>query len=347
MVKKKSRIIYLDVLKVLAIFLVIYNHSHWYINDTTLLVKGLHYLTYIMCKIAVPLFIMTTGAIMLGRKTEYKEIFCKRIFRVLIPLLVILIINVLLYGGNIKGILLSLFVTYTIPEYPYWVWYLYMLIGLYMVTPFLQKMIIKFKEKDYIMFFILFLVLPSILEMFPYITNIFLGTPYQIVDTFFLCTFSVCIGYYVMGYYLYNKKINKKDVKITSIIYLIFTLIGTIYLYLGIQKVGLTFDTLLSYKSFIIAIPSLCIFILIKYFIGEKTKNEKFNKIFSELSNLVFGIYLFHVFIIKFLYSTNFMNYFFNINTCLGILLLDIVCFIVTGIIVYLLRKVPIFRKFL
>ena len=86
----KKRMVYLDLLKVIAIFLVIYNHSHQYINDTNFLVKFLHYLTYDMCKVAVPLFIMTTGVIFLGRQTSYSEIFCKRIFRVLIPLLVVL-----------------------------------------------------------------------------------------------------------------------------------------------------------------------------------------------------------------------------------------------------------------
>lgn len=343
----KKRVVYLDLLKVMAIFLVIYNHSHQYMVDTTWLVKILHYITYVMCKVAVPLFIMTTGVIFLGRKTSYHEIFYKRIFRVLIPLLVVLGINVLLYGGSLKGIILAPFAIYTIPEYPYWVWYLYMLIGLYMVTPFLQRMIKSFKEKDYMVFFLLFLILPSLIEMFPYITNIVFGEPYKFVETFSLCTFSVCVGYYVLGYYLSKRNFNLKEIKIISIIFALFVILGTIYLYLGINKFHLTFDTLISYQSFLICIPSLCVFALAKYFIGDKIKNKKVNNVIFTLSSLVFGIYLFHVFITRALYDTGFMHSIFNINTCLGLLVLDILCFIVTGIIVYILRLVPLFKKFL
>ena len=343
----KKRMVYLDLLKVIAIFLVIYNHSHQYMNDTNSLVKSLHYLTYDMCKVAVPLFIMTTGAIFLGRQTSYSEIFRKRIFRVIIPLLVVLGISIFLYGGDLKGILLSPFVIYTIPEYPYWVWYLYMLIGLYMVTPFLQRMIKNFKEKDYMVFFALFLFLPSVLEMFPYITNIVFGEPYKFVESFSLCTFSICIGYYVLGYYLNNKVITSKMVKISSIVYVLFVILGTVYLYLGINKFSLTFDTLISYQSFLICIPSLCVFVIFKYFIGDRLKNKHINNTICNLSNLVFGIYLFHVFITRTLYDMNFIQITFDINTCLGVLILDIICFVITAFIVYLLRLIPVFKKFL
>ncbi len=342
-----KRYVYLDLLKVLAVFLVIYNHSHQYINDTNFLVEFFHYFFYDVCKIAVPLFIMTTGVIFLGRNTTYHEVFFKRIFRIVIPLLVILGINILLYGGDLKGIILAPFSIYTIPEYPYWIWYLYMLIGLYIVTPFLQKMIKNFNDKDYKMFFILFLILPSILEMFPYITNIVLGEPYRIVDSIFLCTFSICVGYYVLGYYLSNKTFDFKKIKTCIILAFVFVILGFIYLYLGIDKFHLTFDTLITYQSFLICIVSICVFILFKHFIGNCTGNERFNGIICFLSNLVFGIYLFHVFIIRFLYECGFMEMIFGFNTCLGVLVLDILCFVLTGFIVYLLRKIPCFKKFL
>lgn len=347
MAKTKKRIVYLDLLKVFAIFLVIYNHSHQYIVDTNDLVKILHYIFYVICKVAVPLFIMTTGIIFLGRKTSYEEIFCKRIFRVFVPLLVVLGINIILYGGNALGIILSPFSTYTIPEYPYWIWYLYMLIGLYIVTPFLQKMISNFEEKDYKNFLILFLILPSLLEMYSYITNIVTGTSYKIVDSFLLCPFSICIGYYVLGYYLHKKIISNKEAKIALTVFLIFIILGTVYLYFGINKFHLTFDTLMTYQSFIICIPAICLFILFKYYIGDSTKKQKIDKFICSLSNCVFGVYLFHVFVIRYLRDCNFMYNIFSINFCLGVLVLDILCFIITSFIIYLLRKIPVVKKFL
>ena len=47
---------------------------------------------------------------------------------------------------------------------PYWSWYLYAMISLYLMTPFLQKMLKNFNNKDYFVFIGLFLFLPSFLK---------------------------------------------------------------------------------------------------------------------------------------------------------------------------------------
>ena len=49
----------------------------------------------------------------------------------------------------------------------------------------------------------------------------------------------------------------------------------------------------------------------------------------------------------KSLYDMNFIQITFDINTCLGVLILDIICFVITAFIVYLLRLIPVFKKFL
>ena len=145
----KTRIIYLDIIKILAILLVIFNHSHFYITNNTLFENGLHITLFDFCKIAVPLFIMVSGALLLGKETSYKDIFCKRIWRVLVPLIIVTAIFSLMYGDNIKDFIYYLFFGYNDNYNPYHLWYLYMLIVLYLMVPFIQKMIQEFKDNDY------------------------------------------------------------------------------------------------------------------------------------------------------------------------------------------------------
>ena len=71
---ERQRIIYLDILKILAIILVIFNHSHWSIANEGTFWNFMQHFLYGVCKCAVPIFIMATGAVILKRETNYKEI---------------------------------------------------------------------------------------------------------------------------------------------------------------------------------------------------------------------------------------------------------------------------------
>ena len=57
------------------------------------------------------------------------------------------------------------------------------------------------------------------------------------------------------------------------------------------------------------------------------------------MSNLVFGIYLFHVFFVHIIYNLNFMKEFFSFNSFSGLLILDLLVFLSSGIILTILRK--------
>ncbi len=59
-------------------------------------------------------------------------------------------------------------------------WYLYLLIGLYLMTQFLQKKVHNFKDKDYFYLIIITLIIPSVLGMVSIYTNIQIS-PYWIL----------------------------------------------------------------------------------------------------------------------------------------------------------------------
>lgn len=106
---------------------------------------------YGIYKTAVPIFIMITGVLLLKRKNTYKDVF-KRIWRVFVPLF---LLSLLLYikENTFTNFSFSLFLQHFLKDpivQPYW--YLYMLISLYLMTPFIQKMVKNFEKKTSFIF---------------------------------------------------------------------------------------------------------------------------------------------------------------------------------------------------
>lgn len=91
-VQKRDKV-YLDFLRIIAIFFVVYNHT-----------PGFYFLPYSDCgeigywgllileqvvKMAVPLFLMVTGALLLHREESIKDLLCKRISRFALAIIII------------------------------------------------------------------------------------------------------------------------------------------------------------------------------------------------------------------------------------------------------------------
>lgn len=149
----KTRSIYLDAIKVLAIILVVFNHTAHLIDVDDFFSRVVFVFLFDICKVAVPLFIMVSGSLLLKRKTTYKEMYGRRILRILVPMLIVILMNIFIFNKNFKFSSLFDFIFTLIGDInddimPYWIWYLFMLLALYLMTPFIQKMIKNFNDKD-------------------------------------------------------------------------------------------------------------------------------------------------------------------------------------------------------
>ncbi len=339
--KETKRYCDLDIIKICACFLVIFNHVMFFMDDyagsNTLgaIFYSLHYGLY---KIAVPLFIMVTGALLLGKKSSYKDI-GRKIFRIFVPLF---FISLILYLKETETNQIS-FVTFLLSflkdpiKTPYW--YLYMLIGLYLVTPFLQKMLCQFKEKDYHFFYLIFLILPGILNLCSIYFNI------SFSSSFFRATFPDIIGYYMIGYYVFKLPLTNKHLKIATITFLIGYTMMSLSMFLPFlvhHKLSFALDNISNLWVVMIA-PSF--FYIIRYLCHKISFSKKLQHLLATISDTTFGIYLIHFIIYYMVYFR--IQFIYNINPCLGILGTVWITFIVSSILIYIMRKVPILRKFL
>lgn len=339
--KIKGNILYIDILRIIACLMVIINHTHGIILENSTSTNSIFYcIGFSICKIGVPIFLMITGVLLLDKNYDYKKIL-KCIFRVLVPVLGLSLIFYVKDVG-ISNINLILFLKNIISA-PYIVpyWYIYALIGIYLTIPFLQKMIKNFKDKDYYIFILLFLIVPTVLVILK--TYLGVNINYNFTSAFF----PIIISLVVCGNFLSKIKLSKKYLIISIIIFIISYASMFLLMYLPYLNNGIISYTLDSWNALPVILMSISIFYSIRYLFENKVFSNKINIIITTVASTTFGIYLIHTALNYKLYNISIIKYIFNFNSILGIIILEILVFTVCMLIIYILKKIPIIRKFL
>jgi len=277
----ERRVVYLDVVRVLACIMVIVQHSPMADVVSSVLLSASGFLTYPCC----PLFFMVSGALLLPMESCSPEMFIrKRLSKVLWPTLV----WTLLYFGLriIKGDTISLYNVLSIPFSAQGcaiLWFMYVMIGLYLITPIISPWLRCASRKEIELFLILWGVtlLYSHIEGFLQIATGYMNILYY---------FGGYLGYYVLGYYLHHYvKVGEAKFSIVSLM-----LLGPIVLY-GILKFWDFEFTFSAYTSILTASMAAAWFLLIRIVCDRYSFSaEKFSYLVT-ISNLSFGIYLMHI----------------------------------------------------
>lgn len=343
--EKNKRLYWIDILKILACFFVIVNHTGYYYlwskGQNLGTIGALFYTTgFAICKIAVPLFIMVTGCLLLNNKDDCKSII-KKIIRIVVPLIVL---SLYAYFKE-HSINLTELINFTkdFCKLPilYSYWYLYMLIGLYLVTPILQKLISVCNLKDYRYIIIICLIIPSI---FPIISNYF---DLEFNHMFFEGLLPISVGYYISGLYLSKIELNHRNRNTAIITFVLSITFFILSMFIPFMSNGEINQNLDNYEYIQIVLPSLSFFYLIRYYFENKKFGKISSKIIVETSLVTFGIYLLHLFVNERIYHSFVSEFIKDINPALGIVSVYIMTFILCGIITYVFRKIPIIKKFL
>lgn len=333
----KKREAFYDLLRIISVYAVIIIHvsaENWYIleiNNNWLINNFVNAMVKVW---AVPLFITISGALILGnKKADLKLMFKKYIPRILLCLIfwhfiyyfytnpIFTIENVFICVKNlIKG------ETYS------HLWYLYMIIGIYILTPILKKLADNLSKKEFV--YLLFLgffitTLVPTLDNFSKYNLSSLIMPYEVLN------FNVYIFYYLLGYYLNKYEIKKyKLITVSSIIILIGLCISETIMSINANK-PIAFASTTNAAGVLVVIS---IFSILKKIL----KNSE-NKYISFFGKLTFGVYLVHFIVekelIKLGIDSNMMN------PVLGNILVSIIVLIISYIISYILSKIPFIKK--
>ena len=331
---------YIDFLRVLACFLVIANHT---VKDSFIgynmdfsATLGMAYLTF--SKIAVPIFLMISGALLFEREEDYLSVWKKR-FLPLAAVIIFFSLFVYIFIEKREFSLIS-WVASMIHE-PAFVayWYLYTLMGIYVMLPILQKLVHALKETDFkyllTIWFVIMACLPFLgaWHLFPFVS------PY-----FVLPVLTPEIGFLFLGYYLTHIQENRKPIRFYAIVLCVTMILCYFYNIFETKHFGsftLLLDRACVWSSVILAI---CVFQIVYQLYETKTLSIKFNQIMYYIGETTFGIYLIHG--ITLWLCIPIQTYLLNIgNRLLGVVLYSFVIFAFSFILVRLLAIIPLFKR--
>ena len=178
----------IDIIRIFAFAFIVMLHTLNRQYGLTVWMSG-----YAVISIGVNLFIMISGYLLLDKAESVKDFFKKRFFSILPLFVVFNIVYIYFYNHS--------FIAVKKISAPHF-WYIYMILGLYLLTPWLRK-VLQYAEKETFYVVVLWF-LCNILN--PYLQ--FFRLPKIPFSHFPITGF---IGYYVLGYYLkkYRDKLGK------------------------------------------------------------------------------------------------------------------------------------------
>lgn len=349
MEKLNNRIIYADILRIIATFAVIILHvsaSKWYDLPISEYNWQIFNIYDSLVRWAVPIFVMLSGEFFLNpdKEIDSKKLFCKYILRIVIA---IIFWGLFYQFSEIFAKFILDHETITIKKFlvafakiifgPPWyhLWYLYMLIGLYLLTPVYRIFTKNATEKQFqyllILFFSFGLCLPFVKNMLQHFDST-LNINFGISE---LVNYS---GYFFAGYYFSKYSISRK-MKLTiyffAICSFIFTIVGTSYVSIKNQEANnLLYNNLFPTTMF----EAFAIFIFIRNSFDKKEISGKAYSFISILSNCTFGIYLIHDFIRTLLLKLGVTADF--INPLFAVPLTSILIFCISFLIIWLCKKI-------
>lgn len=341
----KKRIDYLDLLRVLAILAVITIHVvaiNWDTISTKSFLWQTNNIFNALSRWCIPVFAGVSGAIFLNNK---KNIEIKDIWTKYIPKMVLLIfIWGIIYNIYVQQTISFSFVIDTIKlllkgQIYSHLWYLYMMIGFYIMLPFL-KMIVKGASKKELEYFILIctvvtVILPTVLAIDRF--SSFSG----ILSKTYISFFGGFTLYFMLGYYLstYEIKVNYQ-----KIVYTLTALVAIITVFISNYKsytLGIPYYNIMGQKSPLALLMGISIFLVAKKFINKISDNN--SKLISNVGKNVLGIYLVHEIVINELNGLGINNSMFN--PVISVPIVVILVFIISYFIVYLLDLIPGVKK--
>lgn len=343
---KTSRVTFLDLLRILACFFVIVNHTTAEIFQSRT-PEGLTWLAavtyFFSSKFAVPVFFMISGYLLMSRQEPWSQTF-RRMGRVV---LVILLTGILYWlyhglhqeqGADWQAILANIAtIHFQTPSNA--LWYLYNYLGLLLMMPFFGKMASAMTRQDYHIYFlvygIVFGTIPILSHYFDFVKlNPHFGVP----------LFSGHITMLFIGQYFrrFQVKSTLRGVFIAGILFLAM-LAFNVTLTLQEARAGSENYLFLDNRSYLpIVVQGACVFYMATGF----RCGEKAGRLVSRIGSCTFGIYLLSDLAIDYLKPV-FLMLSGVMHPLFAVVLFEVAIFCACLLVTVLLRSIPGLKKLL
>lgn len=347
---EKKRVYYYDYLKIFASFAVVMIHiSANQVGNVDVLSNDWNVIKFYdgLQRWAVPVFVMISGALFLGRKISLRRLYSKSILKMFIVYGVWSLLYAFWSMFMDNNYSVNLLIQKAILGH-YHTWFLLMIAGLYMIIP-LVNMIVQNKTM-----MIYFLVLAFFFSIaIPEFNNIIKYAVPKMSETVTLLLSKMNIhlvlgytGYFLFGYFLSRKEISRNVeflIYCLGIIGAIITVVGTAWFSYWLQAPVLIFHDSFTINSLFVA---TAVYIFFKQHLNKPSKTIKNQDRFVLLSKCTFGVYLIHPVFIDI-----FCRYFgittLSVNPIISVPLLTLAVYLVTFAASVTLNKIPFINKWI
>ncbi len=286
---------------------------------------------------AVPCFLMVSGALLLdrGKEISINSLFKKYILRMLIALIsfsfIYRIFDMLMNNEKPSFLILTDAVR-DIYDGTGWshMWYLYLMIGLYLLLPFMKAIASTCTNFEIRLLLFINLVVLSLLP----ITKLF-----ELTSGFYIHIATIYPFYFFLGYAMHAKIIRLK--KSYAAFFILVGVAGIlVFTAFSVYKGFTNTANLLGYSSIFIIMISSGIFALFDSMSRSIFENGIIFKIIMSIDSCSFGIYLVHMLIVRLLLRYLKINLFaYGSLTVLAFLLVFFVTFTASYIIVWIYKR--------
>jgi len=355
-----TRIFYLDQLRALAIVGIVICHvaNLWNGTPHSSLNWIVHYFFNILGRYGVPVFLMLSGALLLNKDYAIYDFIKRRFPRILKPFIFWMAIAIVF--GIITQDKFSIFssllttIIYITKTFLANRWYVWMILGVYLVMPIINDFV-KNRGLKGVEYFLSLLVITSIL----YSISLYFHFPLPYLD---LSIFVGPLAYVFLGYYIHKKEFNYAPGKLVILGLSMFAFavsVKTFLVYIGHFDLSMFFYHSYLSQTFIETdifafIQAAGIFLMFKYLndtnikgttmkISTFLKEGVIGRLTISLSRCSYGIYLNHYIFIGLisLLSLNLLKH----SALQWIPLLVISILLVSWVLILILDKIPYLNK--
>jgi len=364
--KKKKRLYWADCARIFAMCCIILLHSASF--DCEMKVKSDKDKAWIIVcfyncitRFGVPMFVLLSGTFILdpSKKFSFKKLLRHNILRLVTAFMfwsTVNAINNLINAQEKPKSYVKEFIKMFIVGEEY-LWFIFMIIGCYLIAPFLRLFSDDVKLSRYFLGLCVFFG-----SLVPTLSNLFGGFKYDEIKNeidlwnarwHFHFTLEF-VGYFVAGYH-FVKHVNIKSASVRYFLYLL-GLIDVAFIVFVTYTLEAHYINGYSHhvrgtNTLTIAFYSIILFIFFKYEIGRIQFSDKAIKVISKWSSLTFGMYLSHLVIKsiigRYLHITQYEFMGISYSAVIGVPILFVVLTVTSTLLSYIISLIPILNKYL
>lgn len=347
-----TRVFYFDALRTIAILCVVLLHVTGHLgelmnyNISTIFSYSGFFETFTnnFFRIGVDLFLMLSGALLLGKDYNFKDFLSRRLPRIVKPFIFwsVVFSSLLILGSyfsssinfvenfgvfDILGVFFNTLICKAPGSATYW--FFWMMLGVYLIMPILNKWI-KNSDLVELEYFLIIWIITVILDY-----SILIDYPVKLTD------FTTPIGLVVLGYYLrFTERTIFNNVKIALGLIVASSVLMFIYSYLVVDSAILFTFHRYSILPIIEVIGVFCLFKSSKYL---NNPNDVVRKLVTSCAVCSYGIYLIHSQIIMIFRKILHLSF----NFTLEYIILFFAGFVLSWFIIYILFRIPILNEYI